>query len=79
LRALRELNSSLGVSTHIQPSQCLVIEDSLHGVAAAHAAGMKCLAVTNSYSADELFAADWVIDSLENYNLEDGVMESTTL
>jgi beta-phosphoglucomutase-like phosphatase (HAD superfamily) len=67
LKALQELNGILGNSAQIQPSECLVIEDSLHGIAAAHEAGMKCLAVTNSYSADELSEADWVTDSLEDY------------
>jgi len=67
LKALQELNSIRGNSLQIQPSECLVIEDSLHGIAAAHEAGMKCLAVTNSYSADELSEADWVTDSLEDY------------
>ncbi|MFQ6040818.1 MAG: HAD family hydrolase [Candidatus Poribacteria bacterium] len=69
LRALEELNRIRGNSEQIRPSECLVIEDSLHGVAAAHAAGMKCLAVTNSYSADELSEADWVTDSLEDAEL----------
>ncbi|MBC8228023.1 HAD family phosphatase [bacterium] len=81
LKALQELNNIRDSSSQIQPSECLVIEDSLHGVAAAHEAGMKCLAVTNSYSPDELSEADWVTDSLEDYesfqkifgvNCEDG-------
>ena len=81
LKALEELNSSLVSSSQIQPSECLVIEDSLHGITSAHTAGMKCLAVTNSYSVDELSEADWVTDSLEDYesfqkifgvNCEDG-------
>ncbi|MBM3240757.1 HAD family phosphatase [Candidatus Poribacteria bacterium] len=67
LKALQELNNIHSSSPQIQPSECLVIEDSLHGIAAAHEAGMKCLAVTNSYSADELSEADWVTDSLEDY------------
>ena len=67
LKALRKLNGIFGNSPTIQPSECLVIEDSLHGIAAAHEAGMKCLAVTNSYSANELSEADWVTDSLEGY------------
>lgn len=71
LQALQELNAKLGSSAPIQPSECLVIEDSLHGVTAAHAAGMRCLAVTNSYSADELSEADWVTDSLEDYLIDE--------
>src|SRR5207244_6641778 len=34
---------------HIEPSECLVIEDSIHGIRAAHLAAMRCLAVSNSY------------------------------
>lgn len=50
--------------TRLIPSQCLAIEDSIHGVQAAQSAGMKCLAVTNSYSRQELSHADWVVKSL---------------
>ncbi len=46
---------------------CLVIEDSLAGIESAHGAGMTCLAITNSYSAQELRAADWVRESLEGF------------
>lgn len=54
----------------IQPSECLVIEDSLAGIEAARRAGMRCLAVTNSYRADELKEADWIVTSLTECNLE---------
>ena len=40
--------------------ECLAIEDSAGGVDAAHAAGMKCLALTYSCPAAELAHADWV-------------------
>jgi beta-phosphoglucomutase len=39
------------------PARCLVIEDSLSGVAAAKAAGMRCLALTTTHTAAELRAA----------------------
>ena len=38
---------------------CVVYEDAAAGVKAAHAAGMKCLAVTNSYPAGSLTEADY--------------------
>lgn len=47
------------------PAACLVIEDSHHGVAAAKAAGMMCVAVPNPVTAGSDFsAADLILDSL---------------
>jgi len=51
------------------PNDCLVIEDSPLGVKAARAAGMKCLAVTNTHPRDKLSEANMVVDSLENVDL----------
>ena len=62
LKALEQLNAAL--NAEIQAHECLVIEDSLAGIEAAKAAGMRCVAVTNSYSAQELTAADSVVTSL---------------
>src|SRR3989337_2591889 len=55
----------------IHPSECLVIEDSIAGIKAAHSAGMKCLAVTNSYSPEKLSEADMIVKSLEEVKIED--------
>ena len=41
-----------------------MIEDAVAGVAAAKAAGARCLALTTSFSPDQLTAADWVTASL---------------
>ena len=41
-------------------SDCLTIEDAPAGIVAAHAAGMKCLALAHSRPAGELRHADWV-------------------
>jgi HAD superfamily hydrolase (TIGR01509 family) len=49
----------------IAPGACVVIEDSLAGVAAAKAAGMRCIAVTNTHSAEALSGADRIVKSLE--------------
>ncbi|MBS1786175.1 MAG: HAD family phosphatase [Acidobacteria bacterium] len=67
-KALAALNA-LGVD-QIHPNECLVIEDSVAGVEAAKRAGMWCLAVTNSYKADELAKADWIVSSLVNCDPE---------
>jgi HAD superfamily hydrolase (TIGR01509 family) len=48
----------------LEPSQCLVIEDAVTGVAAARAAGAHCLAVTTSFDAEQLAEADWVATDL---------------
>jgi HAD superfamily hydrolase (TIGR01509 family) len=48
----------------VDPATCIVIEDALTGVTSAKAAGMQCIAVTNSFGRDALADADWVVDSL---------------
>jgi HAD superfamily hydrolase (TIGR01509 family) len=48
----------------LPPASCLVIEDAVSGVAAARAAGMRCLALTTSFDARELAGADWVAPDL---------------
>jgi CheY-like chemotaxis protein len=52
------------------PGECLVIEDSPFGIAAARSAGMKCLAITNSYPAERLSEAHQVLKTLEGLELE---------
>ncbi len=48
------------------PKDCVVIEDALTGIQAAKHAGMICVAVTNSFSREQLADAkpDFMIDSL---------------
>lgn len=48
-----------------QPEHCLVIEDAVGGIEMAHHAGMKCIAITNSYPAKKLKKADLVIESFQ--------------
>jgi HAD superfamily hydrolase (TIGR01509 family) len=70
LKALSEINR-LNPGKNIQPSECLVVEDSKHGVTSAHAAGMKCVAVCTSYTAEELKAADRVVPVLTAVRVPD--------
>jgi beta-phosphoglucomutase len=51
-------------------AECLAIEDAPLGVVAAHAAGMKCLALAHSRPREELRHADWVSHEFEDVNLE---------
>lgn len=71
IEVLGRLNESDEGTEPILPAECLVIEDSVSGVQAALAAGMKCLAVTNSYSAKELSRAHLVKESLEDVKTKD--------
>jgi beta-phosphoglucomutase family hydrolase len=57
LLAARKLN--------IHPSECIVIEDATRGIAAAKNAGMYCVAITTTHTADKLQDADLIIESFE--------------
>jgi HAD superfamily hydrolase (TIGR01509 family) len=48
----------------LDPRDCLVVEDAVAGVAAAKAAGSRCLALTTSFPAAALSAADWIAPNL---------------
>jgi len=48
----------------VQAGSCLVVEDAPNGVAAAVAAGARCLALTTSFSPDELSGAGWLASTL---------------
>lgn len=61
--ALAQLNDARGTS--IAPEECLVIEDSLHGITAARGAGMRCLAIATYYPPARLAGADRVVRTLE--------------
>jgi len=59
------------------PSTAIAIEDTPLGIVSAKGAGLKVLAVTNSYDREYLLEADAVTDSLENTtrsSLEDMVL-----
>ena len=56
--------SKLGV----KPEECVVIEDSPLGVEGALAAGMKCVGLVGSTTAENLKKADLIINNLEEIN-----------
>jgi HAD superfamily hydrolase (TIGR01509 family) len=68
LKALSLLNEAR-TGSPILPSECLVIEDSKEGILGASRAGIKCLAVANTYSAQELTQADAVVKSLKDVTI----------
>ena len=55
----------------LMPDQCVVIEDASHGVQAAKSAGMRCVAVTHTFTADQLTQADLIKDTIGEINLQD--------
>jgi HAD superfamily hydrolase (TIGR01509 family) len=50
-------------------SECVAIEDSIGGIESAHAAGMRCLGIANSYDESHLRGAraDWVLGSIKAF------------
>jgi len=55
----------------IEADDCVVIEDSRWGIEAAKKAGMHTIAVTTSYSADELSMAEMVVDGVSELEIKD--------
>jgi len=49
----------------LEPGQCIAFEDSIPGILSAKAAGMKVVAVANSYPAEKLTVAHRVVATLE--------------
>jgi len=55
----------------VKPRHCTVIEDAISGIQAARAAGMRCVAVTQTFPAAELTEADLVRPSIGAVSLSD--------
>jgi beta-phosphoglucomutase len=68
LHALARLTSSLSVG--IAAGECVALEDSPWGLQAARAAGMRTVAVAQSYDASKLHEADFVIDAIASLDLD---------
>ncbi len=62
LKAAEKLN--------VKPEECVVVEDALNGIKAAKAAGMKCIANTNSFPKDKLTEADLIIDNFNELTID---------
>jgi beta-phosphoglucomutase len=59
------------VPTLTVPGKSVAVEDTPAGIRSAKGAGLRVLAVTNSYGAGELAEADWIVESLENVCIEE--------
>ena len=70
LHALDGLNR-LHPGQAIASTACLVIEDSIPGIRAAKAAGMKVLAVANTHTVQDLHEAHAVVHSLSQVRLSE--------
>lgn len=55
----------------VDPHQCTVVEDAVNGIAAAKAAGMRCVAVATTFPAERLRQADLVRPSIGDIDLKD--------
>jgi beta-phosphoglucomutase len=53
------------------PAECVVIEDAVNGIEAAKAAGMRCVAVAQTFVTGKLTAADLVRPTVKHVTLED--------
>ena len=54
----------------IDPTRCLVIEDAVAGVQAAHAAGMRCIAVAGNRDLPGLRQAELMVKDLTEVDVE---------
>ena len=71
LLALEKLNETID-GDRILPQECVVIEDSGWGLAAARTAGMHTAAVTNTYPAEKLAdLADKIVGKLNELTMDD--------
>ena len=55
---------------NVRPEDCIVFEDSVAGVESAKKAGMKCVAITNSFPRERLSEADLIFGIVEHYKVE---------
>ena len=66
---LRKLNEKS--ADPIKANECVVIEDSPWGLQAARTAGMHAVAVTNSYTTEQLNLAEKIVENLNELAIED--------
>ena len=57
-------------SIGVDPKDCIVIEDSVHGIQAAKAAGMYCIAINTGNDRHLLGQADEIVDCYKQIDLD---------
>lgn len=67
--AIREVRRRTGAS--LRANQCVAIEDSIHGVRAARAAGLHCIAVAHTYPRDRLGEANRIVQHISELTVDD--------
>jgi HAD superfamily hydrolase (TIGR01509 family) len=66
--ALERVKAKLG-NDSLDPRACIAIEDTPAGIQSARGAGLYVIGVTNSFPAEELKAADCVVEGLDQLDL----------
>lgn len=67
-----EAGRRLGVA----PTACVVVEDAVHGIEAAKAAGMRCAAVAQTFPPEQLAAANLIRPGVKDLTIPDLLGES---
>lgn len=62
----------------VTPAECVVVEDAVNGIEAAKAAGMRCVAVAQTFPAEKLTKADVVRPDMLGVTLDDLTGSSST-
>ncbi len=65
-----EVFQKAAAQLELPAERCVVFEDAYVGIEAAHAAGMKVVAVTTTHPVEELAAADVVVRRLDQLSVE---------
>ena len=56
---------------HLSPAECAVVEDAVNGIQAAKSAGMRCVAVAQTFRPELLTAADLVRSNISEVSVSD--------
>jgi HAD superfamily hydrolase (TIGR01509 family) len=66
-----ELYRTAVTRLHVEPTEAIAFEDSLHGLLSAQAAGLRCVVAPNGLTKTlSLDHADWLVESLDRVSLK---------